>query len=591
MNRFMSRKNKKVLIIGASGFIGKKLFSAGKSQKGIELFGTCFENRDKELVVLDVRSPKAVETVIRQVQPEVIIYAAGIANVDKAETDQELTDDLNANALRRIANFFRGHFIYLSTHYVFDGINPPYSGNDRRNPVNYYGQSKVKGEDLTKELFPKYSIIRLDTLYGYNDARDRETFVTDVIHALSVNKPLYLDNEMGRAPILIDEVAEYVFDLIKNECCGIYQLSARTSITKYEWAKLVAKEFGYDPGFIYPLQEQPEKPRPATKRAKDPRMVSSRPMSSVENGLKMMHKQMIAEVVRSFEDDLEYFDTEGNYLGKKRRSDIHRSGDWHMAVQAFIVRKGARGQLQVLSQHRRVVDIAKRKWDHSVAVQMLPEDKRDPLTAVRRGLKSELGIDAENIKPMHLVSDGIAMRSSRKYGDEIDDLYNREFVFVVIVELKNMTEIRPNTVKIDGVRWVDWEELVAAAIANPANYTKNLRHNFVNTALANHIQRFSEIILGIKNKKPEPGNRLIGSSYYSPPNNEDLVLSIFANEKFVVEHLTALGSIENQEIKNENRAVIDGLLKQPNLLPQYLYDKNIFSIDQKIIPTLNKKLT
>lgn len=580
-----SMNQKRVLIIGASGFLGKKLLNVGKGQRGIELFGTGFSSSNAELIALDVRDPKSVKTVIRRVQPDVIIYASGVANVDMAETERKLTDDLNANVLKHIAGFFQGHFIYLSTNYVFDGMNPPYSEGDKRNPVNYYGQSKVKGEDLTKELFPKHSIVRLDALYGYNNAQDRKTFVTKVIHALSVDKRLYLDNEMGRSPILIDEAAEYIFNLAKDERQGIFQLAAETSITKYEWAKLVAKEFGYDSKLIYSLQEHPEKALPAAKRAKDPRMVSSHRMSNVEDGLKKMHGQMVAEAEQRFEDDMEYFDIDGNYLGKKSRLDIHRKGDWHMAVQTFIVRKGVSEQLQVLSQHRRVVDIAKGKWDHSTAVQMLPEDERDSFKGIRRGLEMELGINEENIKQIHLVSDGITMRSSKKYGDEADDLYNREFVFVTIVELKDSTKIQPDPVKIDKIKWIDWDELVPAVLADAAHYTKNLRHNFVNTSLANHIKRFASRILGIKDEGPKLKDQLTGSAFYSPPNNEDLALSIFASGQVAVEHLTASGQIEREYLSDEDRDVIDGLLKQPNLLPQYLYDKGIFDIDPETIPT------
>lgn len=577
-------KQKRVLIVGASGFAGKKLLSVGKSHTGLELSGTAFTGAAHGLITLDVRDPKMVEAVLHRVRPDVIVYAAGVANVDRAEKERGLTDDLNANVLRSIAHVFQGHFIYLSTHYVFDGTNPPYAVDAERNPVNYYGQSKVRGEDLTKELFPAYAIVRLDTLYGYNDARDRETFITEVIHALSVERPLYLDNEMGRSPILIDEAADYIFDLAENGRRGVFQLATETSITKYAWARSVAQEFGYDSALIHSLQEYPEKVQPMAKRAWDPRMVSSRKMSGAEEGLKKMHKQMIAEVERRFEDDMEYFDTDSAYLGTKSRSDIHRNGNWHMAVQTFIVRRGIRGQLQVLSQHRRVVDIAKRKWDHSAAVQMLPEDKRDPLRGIRRGLDMELGIGGESIEQLLLASDGIAMRSSRKYGDEPDDLYNREFVFVTVAELKSGAELRPDPIKMDRIRWVDWNELVPAVLADAAHYTKNLRHNFVNTALAAHIRRIAERALGIKDKSPAPEDRLVGSAYYSPPNNEDLALSVFASGKAAIEHLTASGLIERKEVENEDGGTVNELLKQPNLLPRYVHDKGMFAIDSAMIP-------
>lgn len=575
---------KRVLIIGASGFIGKKLFNIGKSQKNVELFGTAFKGTNSVLFHLDVRNAKEVDVVVHRVQPDTIIYACGVSNVDRAEMEQELTDDLNSNALRYIAHCFQGHLIYLSTHYVFDGTNPPYSKNDAVSPVNYYGKSKSNGENLTKKLFPKYSIVRMATLYGYNDAHDRKTFVTQVIHELSIDKPLYIDNEMGRSPILIDEVGEHIFELVRGKRLGVFQFAAETSITKYAWARAIAREFGYDPGLIHSLQEHPEKIQPIAKRSKNPRMVSSYKMFGVKEGLKRMHEQMITEVEMRFEDKMEYFDVDGNYLGTKSRSNIHRNGNFHMAVQAFIVRKGNQGQLQVLSQHRRIVDIAKSKWDHSTAVQMLPEDKRDPLMGILRGLELELSVGKDSIKQIHLVSDGITMRSSRKYGDEPSDLYNREFVFVTVVELKNDTNIRPNPVKIGGLKWIDWEELVPAVLKDASHFTKNLRHNFVNTALARHIKKFSLKILDIEAESPQSEETLIGSAYYSPPNNEDLALSLFASGKAIIEHLTMAGHIERTSLDSESSDIIDALLKQPNLLPQFLYDKGLFGIKPEMIP-------
>ena len=140
---------------------------------------------------------------------------------------------------------------------------------------------------------------------------------------------------------------------------------------------------------------------------------------------------------------------------------------------------------------------------------------------------------------------------------------NCNWLFIKIPEIVKRLDV-------DGIEWF-----------NGSNYTKNLRHNFVNTSLAKHIKRFASRILGIKDKDPGLKDELIGSAFYSPPNNEDFALSIFASGQVAVEHLTASGQIEHKYLMDEGRNVIDGLLKEPNLLPQYLRAKGIFDIDPK----------
>ena len=145
-----------ILITGSQGQLGLEL---AKLEKGFSNY--TFFLADKSL--LNIVDFKAVEECVSQNNITVIINCAAYTNVDKAEDEVELSNKINHLAVKNLAEIAKRHhikLIHISTDYVFDGSSQvPYSENDKTNPKNSYGLSKLKGEKALKFVNPNNSII------------------------------------------------------------------------------------------------------------------------------------------------------------------------------------------------------------------------------------------------------------------------------------------------------------------------------------------------------------------------------------------------------------------------------------------------
>ena len=241
------KEKRRIAIIGASGFLGKKLYrTLNDFYTGV--IGTYCTKPSDEFVLFDVTDDERVKNFIQTYLPDVIIYAGGESDPRKAELDPTRAELLNIHAIDNIAKYFKGHFIYISSDYVFDGTNPPYSADSLARPLNIYGKSKLAGEQKTlvtyAKKFKKATVVRIGVLYGYNDESDKSTFVKEMVQKLANNVlSIVVDNAQVRHPTFIDDVAEHVLKVIKSGQTGITQINGNESVTKYQWSKMIEKTY------------------------------------------------------------------------------------------------------------------------------------------------------------------------------------------------------------------------------------------------------------------------------------------------------------------------------------------------------------
>lgn len=233
---------RKVVVIGASGYLGKKIYQTFKDAvpNPDNVIGTYYSKQNEGLYRLDVTNDREVKAFMEQFQPDMVIYAAGLTKPEIVDTQPEIAENLNANVLGTIAEHFQGHFVYISTDYVFDGESPPYSPQAVPNPLNKYATTKMHGEERTRSNFSKHSILRVGLLYGHNDKDDKITFVRDMVKKFLDGEDIQADDDQIRHPMLIDEVAKYILMLMIQESFGTFQLNSEESVTKYQWANIIA---------------------------------------------------------------------------------------------------------------------------------------------------------------------------------------------------------------------------------------------------------------------------------------------------------------------------------------------------------------
>jgi len=161
-----------ILLLGKEGQVGWEL------QKGLGAFGEVVATSHHEL---DLKDEDQLRSAVQQLEPDIIINAAAYTNVDKAETERDLAEAVNARAPKILAEEaarLKCLLIHLSTDYVFDGQHSgAYTEDDAPNPISYYGQTKLAGEKAVQAVDGAFWIFRTSWVYS----RRRTSFLTHVL--------------------------------------------------------------------------------------------------------------------------------------------------------------------------------------------------------------------------------------------------------------------------------------------------------------------------------------------------------------------------------------------------------------------------
>jgi len=246
---------KKVAVIGASGFAGQEIYLT-LSAALPEVIGTRHSYLRGGLQVLDLNKQEDIKEFLERENPDVVIYAAGIADPDKALMDPETADNLNVAVPEFILNQWEGQFVYLSSDYVFSGEHPPYNLDSEMRPINYYGETKRRGEQAVLEN-PGNIVVRMGVLYG-ESRKGKETFLESVIRQLDMGETIKADDERIRHPLWTRDVARVILKQLSEESQGILMINGTESLTQKEWAEEIAAIYFQRYPYLLPEGETPE---------------------------------------------------------------------------------------------------------------------------------------------------------------------------------------------------------------------------------------------------------------------------------------------------------------------------------------------
>lgn len=207
----------KIFVTGISGQLGYDVVEAGK-KRGIDIVGTS----SKEL---DITNEMAVKQHITAVNPDVIIHCAAYTAVDKAEEEREICFNVNVNGtkyLAKAAAAVNAKFIYISTDYVFDGQgNEPFVETDITNPIGYYGETKLQGEQIVQQLLEKHFIVRISWVFGKNG----HNFVKTMLRLSESYETVSVVGDQFGSPTYTVDLAKVLIDMAESEQYGIYHAS------------------------------------------------------------------------------------------------------------------------------------------------------------------------------------------------------------------------------------------------------------------------------------------------------------------------------------------------------------------------------
>ena len=230
---------KRILIIGANGQLGNCI---KKAEEKINLSQTEFIYVDKK--ELDITDAIAIKKYLDDNSFSYIVNCAAYTAVDKAEADKENAFKINAEAVGYLAEetaLRNITFIHISTDYVFDGsAQSPIKPEDIPNPINIYGESKLKGEELALEKNPKTIIIR--TAWVYSEFGGN--FVKTMLRLFSEKEEIAVVNDQKGTPTNANDLAQAIVNIIKDglKIPGIYHFTNEGETTWFDFAEAI-KDF------------------------------------------------------------------------------------------------------------------------------------------------------------------------------------------------------------------------------------------------------------------------------------------------------------------------------------------------------------
>ena len=245
----------KVLITGSNGLLGQKLLHKLRVDEEINLVAISRgKNRVSEkngytYFDLDITDNDEVERVIVEQIPDVVINTAAMTNVDMCEDKKDACDALNVNAVQYLADACQkidAHLIQISTDFIFDGEDGPYTEEDKPNPLSYYGLSKLKSEQLLQAHAVKWTIVRTIIVFGTGEKLSKGNIVLWAKGALEKGDPLNIIDDQFRAPTLAEDLADACILALKKKAYGIFNVSGKDIMSIYEIVERIRKYFGLD---------------------------------------------------------------------------------------------------------------------------------------------------------------------------------------------------------------------------------------------------------------------------------------------------------------------------------------------------------
>ena len=247
--------SKKILITGASGQLGNSVLNQlyGK----YELLATDINSNNINklnipFAFLNIIDFKQIKSTLSNFNPNVIINLAALTDVDKCELNPDKAYLLNTKSVEMLSDNFDGQFIQISTDYVFDGYNGPYSEDDNTNPLSIYGKTKLEVEKVLQDFGKNWCILRTNVLFDYYRSTEA-SFIKWVFDSLKSNKSIKVVDDQWNNPTWTQSLAEVIELVINKNVKGLYNYGGADYLNRFEFAQIIADIFNLDKTLILPI--------------------------------------------------------------------------------------------------------------------------------------------------------------------------------------------------------------------------------------------------------------------------------------------------------------------------------------------------
>ncbi|ALF54893.1 dTDP-4-dehydrorhamnose reductase [Nostoc piscinale CENA21] len=260
---------KKLLITGASGFLGWHLCQLAKQEW--EVYGTynshLLEIPGIKMVKVDLTDFQELKKLFKTINPTAVIHTAAHSQPNFCQIHPQESHLINVIASCNIAGLCADYSVpcaFTSTDQVFNGLNAPYHEASPVCPINIYGEQKVMAEMGMLERYPMTAVCRMPLMFG-SATPTAQSFIQPFIKTLKEEKELNLFIDEFRTPASATTAAKGLL-LAVQKVNGIIHLGGKERISRYDFGKLLVEVLKLPSTGIKSCQQQDVKmsaPRPA----------------------------------------------------------------------------------------------------------------------------------------------------------------------------------------------------------------------------------------------------------------------------------------------------------------------------------------
>ena len=235
----MLMKKLKIVLFGQNGQIGSFLLKQVSQEHAYEVIS--FGRAE-----VDFENYRLIDDILRKYRPQVVINAVAFTNVEESEVKCDVVDKVNHLAAKQLAlssKAINALLIHFSSDFVFNGSKAsPYLESDIPNPLNYYGQSKLNGDQAILEHSGKHIIFRCSWVYSYAS----NNFPNRLLQKSLFQEKLFVVDDTWGAPtsafLIANVVCKILFQYYLSHNSndfpsGIYNIAAHGKTTWFNFAK------------------------------------------------------------------------------------------------------------------------------------------------------------------------------------------------------------------------------------------------------------------------------------------------------------------------------------------------------------------
>lgn len=236
----------KILIIGSSGLVGGNIYQLFSDQTNWDLLGTYNEYDVKPFVHFNASDATDWSPVISETKWDVIIHTGALTHVDKCEENPDLSEFLTVQStinLGKLAIKHKSKLIYISTDYIFDGKEGPYTENASPSPLCTYGEHKLASEKYIQENIGDYLILRVTNVYG--DEVRGKNFLSRTINQIKNEAVLEVTapSDQYATPVNAFDIARVILILIKDAKQGVYHIASTDFLNRVQFLNRINNYF------------------------------------------------------------------------------------------------------------------------------------------------------------------------------------------------------------------------------------------------------------------------------------------------------------------------------------------------------------